>query len=149
MPSDRCLDAVLSAAAAAIRCHEEYPDNQNVGAASGVLAAVGILQRMWREGRKPSGAAVLALLRALEGTPIIHHPRCNAAMCHRSTSVEVASSERRCVLELVGNWVCRPQAPIAAGAASPGLRWDGGTAQARRWQQQEVEATCERLWDPL
>ena len=93
--------------------------------------------------------AVLALLRALEGTPIIHHPRCNAAMCHRSTSVEVASSERRCVLELVGNWVCRPQAPIAAGAASPGLRWDGGTAQARRWQQQEVEATCERLWDPL
>ena len=57
VPSDRCLDAVLSAAAAAIRCHEEYPDNQNVGAASGVLAAVGILQRMWREGRKPSGAA--------------------------------------------------------------------------------------------
>ena len=154
VPSDRCLDAVLSAAAAAIRCHEEYPDNQNVGAASGVLAAVGILQRMWREGRKPSGAAVLALLRALEGTPIIHHPRCNAAaasatMCHSSTSVEVASSERRSVLELVGNWVCRPQAPIAAGAASPGLRWDGGTAQARRRQQQEVEATCERLWDPL
>eukprot|EP01048_Picozoa_sp_COSAG05_P013539 COSAG05_NODE_1451_length_4851_cov_2.309343_1_plen_1464_part_00 len=165
--SDRCLDAVLVAAAANTTRALPLPSHDGVNlrsmdsegdcsstsvaasaaAGDGVAVAVVVLERMSREGRQPSGEAVLKLLRALEGTPIIHGPVAAA-----DAAATKDARERRRILELVGHWV--PQGPRgaasnAAGAPRTTLRWSGGTTRARRGQQREVEVARERLWDPL
>lgn len=140
MPTDACHDAMLHAAAATIRATSTaalLPADDSADGSSvqmhdrAVGVAVETLQCMHDEGRRPGALAVLSLLYALEGTPLV------------AESSDKAGQQRRSVLEAVQSWVTVTVDPTHQ------LRWNGRTPTQRREQQREFQLVCNRLWHPL
>ena len=145
MPTDACHDAMLLAAAASMRATSTAAllPAAGVGADGSsahtyeraVEVALETLQCMHEEGRRPGALAVLSLLYALEGTPLVVES--SGAWDHR------AGQQRRRVLDAVQSWVTVTDDPAHQ------LQWNGRTPTQRREQQREFQSVCHRLWHPL
>ena len=136
-PTAACLDAVVQAAAATIHTTATTGSRERDGEAGGMAAAVsaalGALEQMEDEGIRPGAAPVLALLHALECTPLVRT---------HSDGWREKAEQRRAVLECVGRW-------DGADGKQGELRWAGRTPKERSEQRRIFMAVQQRLWDPL